>query len=172
MSSIQLNEDTLHGTADGESGVFTNPKTGTVFAGSHVNGSARVGVGTKTSGDTYFVECDAAGKTDGRWLYCFANGTTEYALWKHSKRKEEAVLCADGTCTYKGKACSADFPPFAQLKAKVLPIKARPTSPQPPRSRIRPHPHRPHHPLPPPPPPPAAPQSVHRPCFGTRRNSP
>ena len=135
---------TYHGTADGDCGVFTRPETGSAFAGSHANGCARVGVNTKTSGRTEFVECDADGKSDGRALACDADGDTWYYLFEHGESKEEAVLRADGTCGYNGEDCRADFPPFVQLQAKVLPIKARPQSPQPPRSRIRPHPPRPH----------------------------
>ena len=56
----------------------------------------------------------------------FADGDTGYILCEHGNTKEYAVLHADGTCEYNGMACSADFPPFVELKAKVLPIKARP----------------------------------------------
>ncbi len=59
---------------DDEYGVFTH-KRGTVFAGSHANGSALVGVNTKTSGTMRFVECDADGQYDGRYLRCDADGT-------------------------------------------------------------------------------------------------
>ena len=126
MSTIQYDGSTYRGTADDEYGVFTH-KRGTVFAGSHANGSARVGVNTKTSGTLRFVECDADGQYDGRYLRCDADGDTWYRLMEHGGvPKEQAVLCADGTCTYDNKKCSADFPPFVQLQAKVLPIKARP----------------------------------------------
>jgi hypothetical protein len=97
-----------------------------VFAGSHANGCARVGVNTRTSGTTQFVECDADGKVHGRYLDCYADGDTGYTLYEHGSAKEHALLYADGTCEYNGKACRADFAPFVALQAMVLPIKARP----------------------------------------------
>ena len=125
VPSIQYNGRTYHGTADGEYGVFIN-EGGAVFAGSHANGCARVGVNTVTSGITSFVECDADGELDGRYMGCWADGDMWYSLCEHGSIKEQADLYADGTCEYNGMACSADFPPFVELKAKVLPIKARP----------------------------------------------
>jgi hypothetical protein len=147
--SIRFNWSTYNGTADDYYGVFTRPKTGAVFAGSHANGSGRVGVATATDGSTSFVECDADGKFDGRYLDCYADGDTEYGLCEHGNLKEQAVMFADGTCEYNTKVCSADFPPFVKLKAKVLPIKARPTplcDTSAAASCIRPHPLRPHRP--------------------------
>ena len=79
-----------------------------------------------TNGNTSFVECDADGKDHGRLLGCIAGGDTRYFLWEHGRRKEYALLRADGTCEYNGKDCSADFAPFVALQAEVLPIKARP----------------------------------------------
>jgi hypothetical protein len=165
MPSIQLQGRFYHGPADdGDYGVFTEStlRLG-VFAGSHANGCARVGVITRTNDEneeTRFVECDADGQLDGRYVYCGASGNTEYYLYEHGKDKESAFLHANGRCFYNGEACSADFPPFVELKAKVLPIKARPTAHSPP-SRIRTT-----HPAP------VAPQSAHRPCLalaGARR---
>ncbi len=124
--TINLFGCTYRGAAEGDYGVFTYPETGTVFAGSHANGYARVGVGTKINGTTFFVECDADGKADGRVLDCSDNGYTVYSLCEHGKNKEYAVLRADGTCTYSHKKHSAKYAPFVKLKAKVLPIKARP----------------------------------------------
>ena len=126
--SIRFNWSTYHGLADDYYGVFTRSKDGAVFGGSHASGSARVGVVTATDGSTSFVECDADGKFDGRYLDCYADGDTEYGLCEHGNLKEQAVMFADGTCEYNTKVCSADFPPFVKLKAKVLPIKARPTA--------------------------------------------
>jgi hypothetical protein len=127
MASIQFWGSPYDGTADGEYGVFTS-SCGRVFVfeGSHANGCARVGVHTTTNGTTYFAECDADGQEDGRYLYCFVNGETQYILREHGNIKEHALLEADGTCWYDGKACSADYAPFVQLQAKVEPIKARP----------------------------------------------
>jgi hypothetical protein len=117
---------TFVGTAEGDHGVFT--RSGRVYAGKIAYGCACVGVLTDTSGDTWFVECDADGKEHGRRLDCRANGHTEYRLFKHgfSLGLEWAVLYADGTCTYNGEACPADYAPFVALQAKVVPIKARP----------------------------------------------
>ncbi len=74
MASIQFWGSTYDGTAEGEYGVFTKPKYGHVFTGSHSNGCARVGVHTRTGGYTDFVECDADGKRHGRFLTCCDNG--------------------------------------------------------------------------------------------------
>jgi hypothetical protein len=163
MSSIKAFGDTYDGTAEGEYGVFTNPKNGSVFAGSHANGCARVGVHTYTNGwptallETAFVECNADGNPHGRILVCKADGDTRYFLkctctagtmarsrcssWcglpgEPAKDKERAAVDANGHCYYHDdddgrtvfEGCSADFPPFVKLKAKVLPIKARPTA--------------------------------------------
>jgi hypothetical protein len=93
-------------------------------------------------------------------LVCFADGYTEYWLYEHGNRKDYAVLFADGRCEYNGKDCSADFPAFVKLKAKVLPIKARS------RAHSRQSCICPTHP-------PAPPKSAHRPYFalaGARRD--
>jgi hypothetical protein len=144
MPSIKLplrNEGPFHGPAEGEYGVFTDEEYDEVFAGSHRNGFGRIGVFTDGHGKV-FLECDADGRFDGRFLAYYADGREDYTLYEHGKWKGNAQLRADGTCHYfdqSWKACSADFPPFVALKAEVLPIKARPAahSPQPP-SRIRP----------------------------------
>ena len=125
MTEIKFFGSTFVGTAEGDHGVFTH-SSGTVYAGQIAGDCACVGVLTCTDGTTYFVECDADGKWHGRELVCFAGGDTGYHLYEHGSVKEGAYLYADGTCYYDGKACSADFAPFVQLKAKVLPIKARP----------------------------------------------
>jgi hypothetical protein len=141
MTEIKAFGNTYVGTAEGDHGVFTNPKTGTVYAGKIAGGSACIGVATRTDGTTTFVQCDADGKEHGRELGCAANGDTGYRLCEHGNLKEHAVLYADGTCKYNGKACRANFAPFAALQAMVLPIKARPplVPPQPPLCRIRSH---------------------------------
>jgi hypothetical protein len=157
MTEIKFNRGTYVGTAEGAHGVFTN-SNGTVYAGEIADGSACVGVVTYTDGLTYFVECDADGKTHGRALGCNADGDTGYCRYEHGSEKEHAALCADGTCEYNGKACRADYAPFVALRAMVVPIKARPplVPPQPPLCRIRFHG------------PPIGPTGH---CFGTRRNS-
>ncbi len=130
------------GIAEGEYGVFTDPENGEVFEGSHENGYACVGVGTTTDGTTRFVECDADGWSHGRELVCCAGGNTEYSLYEHGKYKELAILCTDeelirlradhgyGLIYYNGETRVEDYAPlkrpFVALKAKVLPIKARP----------------------------------------------
>ncbi len=133
MTEIKFDGYTYRGTAEGDHGVFTN-SDGTVFAGEIADGSACVGVATWTSGKTWFVECDADGKGHGRALGFWADGDTVYRRYEHNSVKEYAVLLADGTCEYDGKACRADYAPFAALQAMVVPIKARPppVPPQPP----------------------------------------
>jgi hypothetical protein len=125
MTEIKFWGYTYVGTAEGDHGVFTR-SDGAVYAGEIADGSARVGVRTYTNGTTTFVECDADGKAHGRWLRCNAGGGTRYYRYEHGSEKEYAVLLANGTCEYNGKACRADFAPFVALRAKVVPIKARP----------------------------------------------
>jgi hypothetical protein len=126
MTEINAFGWTYVGTAEGDHGVFTHG-SGEVFAGQIAGGAACVGVATKTNGNTYFVEFDADGEPHGRYLACWtATGDTVYHRYEHGNYKESARLNADGTCMYNGKACRADFTPFAALRAKVVPIKARP----------------------------------------------
>jgi hypothetical protein len=159
MTAIKIFGSTYRGTAEGDHGVFTN-SNGRVFAGQIAGDFACVGVLTFTNGSTHFVECDADGNVHGRELGCYAGGDTVYRRYEHGSDKEEAVLRADGTCEYNGKACRADYAPFVALRAKVLPIKARPllVPPQPPL--FMPQFSRPHRP-------PVGPIGH---CFGTRRS--
>ena len=116
---------TYRGTAKDDHGVFTS-SNGRVYAGKIAGGCARVGVVTLTNGTTEYAECGAAGQAHGRVLECIAGGDTEYGLWEHGSNKARARLRADGTCVYNRTACCADYAPFVALRAKVLPIKARP----------------------------------------------
>jgi hypothetical protein len=124
MTEINAFGSTFAGTAEGDHGVFTN-SSGTVYAGQIAGDYVRVGVLTCTDGRTYFVECDADGKEHGRVLYCTADGETWYRRCEHGIAKEYALLTANGTCAYDGKACRADYAPFAALRALIVPIKAR-----------------------------------------------
>jgi hypothetical protein len=134
MTEINAFGSTYVGTAEGDHGVFTNKFTGTVYAGQIAGDSACVGVLTFTDGNTAFVECDADGQPHGRALGCYADGHTVYSRCEHGSRKEDALLRADGTCTYNGEACRADYAPFVALRAMVVPVKARP--PPVPHSRL------------------------------------
>jgi hypothetical protein len=125
MTEITYNWKWYIGTAVDDHGVFKS-NDGEVYAGEIADGSASVGVATMTNGDTYYAECDERGVFHGRHLPCAAAGDTYYLMYDRGSRKEWAVLRADGTCTYDGKACRADYAPFVKLKATVLPIKARP----------------------------------------------
>jgi hypothetical protein len=145
MTEIKFRGRTYRGTAEGDHGVFTN-NSGEVFQGRIAYGSACVGVATRPNGATWFVECDADGKPHGRDLDCFAGGDTVYGLWEHGSYKEYAVLRADGTCSYNGKACRADYAPFVALQAKGLAIKARPALVPPPTAACMPHFFRPRRP--------------------------
>jgi hypothetical protein len=130
MTEIKFNYSTFVGTAEGDHGVFTN-SDGEVYAGEIADRFACVGVLTWPNGATIFVECDADGKRHGRWLDCDADGATAYRRLEHGSVKERAYLCANGTCTYDGKDCRADYAPFVALQATVRPIKARPHQPPP-----------------------------------------
>jgi hypothetical protein len=127
MTEIKYYGFTYRGTAEGDHGVFTK-SDGDVYAGQIAGDYPCVGVVTRTTGTTAFVECDADGKGHGRELVCIAGGHTEYRRFEHGSIKERALLRANGTCEYDGEACRADFAPFAALKTKVLPIKARPST--------------------------------------------
>jgi hypothetical protein len=150
MTEIKFWGDTFRGTAEGDHGIFTG-RDGRVFAGRIAGDFACVGVATWTDGTTWFVECDADGKEHGRGLDCDADGHTVYGRFEHGSCKERAALRADGTCTYNGIPCRADYAPFVALQAKVLAIKARP--PQPPSLYAAFSPR------------PSPPESVHRPLF-------
>jgi hypothetical protein len=126
MTEIKFWGGTYRGTAEGDHGVFTDNSNGRVFAGQIAVDSACVGVLTKTTGTTYFVECDADGEYHGREMDCTAGGDTWYRRYEHGSCKEVALLRADGTCEYDVKACRADYAPFVALRAMVVPIKARP----------------------------------------------
>jgi hypothetical protein len=160
MTEINAFGYTYRGTAEGDHGVFTDNSGGTVFAGQIAGDYVRVGVLTRTDGDTWFVECDADGKEHGRVLRCTAGGDTLYGRCEHGSRKEYAVLWADGTCTYNGTACRADYAPFAALQAMVEPIKARPRTSAPTAASLCAAFFRPHRP-------PIGPIGH---CFGTRRS--
>ncbi len=125
MTEIKFWGRTYVGTAEGDHGVFTN-SNGTVFAGQIAGDYPCVGVATWTDGRTAFVECDADGKVHGRVLGCTAGGDTFYRRCEHGSAKEWAALYANGTCTYNGEGCRADYAPFVALQAMVVPIKARP----------------------------------------------
>jgi hypothetical protein len=125
MTEIKAFRSTYRGTAEGDHGVFTY-SDGTVYAGSIADGSACVGVVKTISGNTFFVECDADGEAHGRALDYYADGDTWYILREHGTDKETAVLNANGTCAYNREWCRADYAPFVALRAKVMPIKARP----------------------------------------------
>jgi hypothetical protein len=160
MTEIKFGGSTYVGTAEGDHGVFTG-SDGTVYAGQIAGRYPRVGVRTLTNGTTFFVECDADGEVHGRWLGCIAGGNTEYIRWEHGSWKEVAVLRADGTCVYDGKACRADYAPFVALQAMVVPIKARPALVPPRPPCFMPPFSRPSHR------PPVGPIGH---CFGTRRS--
>jgi hypothetical protein len=125
MTEIKFWGSKYVGTAEGDHGVFTNSK-GTVYAGEIAGGYPCVGVATDTEGSTEYVECDANGKSHGRYLDCDARGDTVYYRYEHGSEKESAILRADGRCEYNWEACRADYAPFVALQAKVVPIKARP----------------------------------------------
>jgi hypothetical protein len=124
MTEINAFGCTYVGTAEGDHGVFT-ASGGRVFAGQIAGDYACVGVLTYTGGTTSFVECDADGKSHGRFLDCYAGGDTVYGRCEHGSIKEHALLCADGRCKYNREACRADYAPFVALRAMVVPIKAR-----------------------------------------------
>jgi hypothetical protein len=125
MTEIKAAGSTYRGTAEGDHGVFTE-SDGEVWAGKIAGGFACVGMATGTDGTTHFAECDADGNLHGRWLACIAGGDTWFFRCEHGSRKEQAILFANGTCEYDGKACRADYAPFVALQAMVVPIKARP----------------------------------------------
>jgi hypothetical protein len=138
MTEIKFNGSTFVGTAEGDHGVFTDNSDGYVYAGQIAGDYACVGVLTWTNGTTWFVEFDADGQYHGRELGCDADGDTWYNRWEHGGRKEHAALYADGTCSYDGEDCRADFAPFVALRAMVVPIKARPPL-EPPTAAFVPH---------------------------------
>jgi hypothetical protein len=133
IEEIKLWRSTYVGTApECEHGVFTDNSSGRVYAGKIAYGfgvakrCACVGVVTQTNGTTWFVECDADGRSHGYKLDCWADGHAGYYRYEHGSQEEYAILDADGTCYYNNQVCRADYAPFVSLQAKVLAIKARP----------------------------------------------
>ncbi len=62
-----------------------------------------------------------------RW----ADGDTDYILFKHRKPKEGARVNADGDCNYNYVACAPDDPRLLALIAHVAPVEVRPAAPAP-----------------------------------------
>jgi hypothetical protein len=132
MSSIIQNGDTVHGISVDCRGVFTNDKHGKTYAGQCKDGYAcGLGVVTYSSGDKEYAEHGPDGKYDGWLLYRWTDGGTEYSLYERGKRKDWAVVLADGRCSYNGVVCAPDDPRLLVLIAQVAPVEVRPAAPAP-----------------------------------------
>ena len=78
-----------------------------------------------------YAEHGPDGQCDGRHLYRWANGTTDYILFERGESKDSAFVSADGRCHYNGEACAPDDPRLLALIAQVAPVEVRPTAPAP-----------------------------------------
>jgi hypothetical protein len=137
MSSIILRGDTFHGISVFGRGVFTSH--GRTYAGQCKDGHAcGLGVATRSTGTKVYAEHGPDGQVDGRFLGRWADGDTEYYLFERGKRKDFALVYADGSCEYKGVACAPDDPRLLALIAQVAPVEVRPASPAPPPATRRP----------------------------------
>jgi hypothetical protein len=134
MSSIIRYGDTFHGISVFGRGVFTheNEDETMTYAGQHRDGYA-CGLGklTWSGGSKVYAEHGPDGKYDGRSLGRHADGATDYWLFERGKRKDDALVYADGRCTYNYVACAPDDPHLLALIAQVAPVEVRPAAPTP-----------------------------------------
>ncbi len=132
MSSIIRDGDTFHGIRVESRGVFTNDERGHTYAGQIRDGHAcGLGVLAGSGGTKEYAEHGPDGKCDGRHLYRNANGFTGYRLYERGKRKDSAIVSANGRCLYNLKACAPDDPRVLALIAQVAPVEVRPAAPAP-----------------------------------------
>ena len=130
MSSIIRAGDTFRGISVFGRGVFTDD--GDTYAGQHRNGYAcGLGVLAWSSGTKVYAEHGPDGQCDGRNLQRWADGATNYCLFERGKRKDTALVYADGRCYYNGVACAPDDPRVLALIALVGPVEVRPAAPSP-----------------------------------------
>jgi hypothetical protein len=128
MSSIIREGDTYHGISVFGRGLFTND--GHTFAGQYRDGYAcGLGVLTHSSGSKGYAEHGPDGRVDVRCLGRTAHGDTRYCLFERGEPKEDAVVFADGSCTYDGEACAPDDLRLLALIAHVAPVEVRPAAP-------------------------------------------
>jgi hypothetical protein len=134
MSSIIREGDTFHGISVESRGVFTNNEHGWTYAGQCRDGYAcGHGVTTWSSVAKEYAEHGPDGQFDGRCVYRWADGDTNYFLSERGERKGSAHVYADGRCEYNGEACAPDDPRLVALIAQVAPVEVRaPRSPSPP----------------------------------------
>jgi hypothetical protein len=127
MSSIIRDGDTYHGISVFGRGVFKHGRR--TYAGQCKDGYAcGLGVLTTSFGSKIYAEHGPDGKSDGRNLWRFANGDTNYRLYERGKRKDYLLVFADGRCKYNGEVCAPDDPPLLALIAQVAPVEVRPAA--------------------------------------------
>ena len=133
MSSIIRDGDTFHGISVFGRGMFTNNEYGgRTYAGQCKDGHAcGLGVLTWSRGSKEYAEHGPDGKFDGRYLYRYARGHTDYSLFERGKQRDSAYVSADGTCYYIGEGCAPDDPRLLALIAQVAPVEVRPAAPAP-----------------------------------------
>ena len=127
MPSIIMDGDTFHGISVDCRGLFTNDPSGyfrRTYAGQCRDGYAcGLAVVTWPSGTKFYAEHGPDGQYDGRWLWRNAGGNTWYRLYERGKRKEPAVVFANGRCCHNGVACAPDDPRLLALIAQVAPVE-------------------------------------------------
>ncbi len=133
MSSIIRRGDTFHGISVFGRGVFT--KYGHTYSGQIRDGYA-CGLGVTmnsfgSSGRKEYAEHGPDGQFDGRCLFRWASGNTDYRLYERGKLTDNAEVSADGPCWYNSEACAPDDPRVLALKALVAPVEVRPAAPAP-----------------------------------------
>jgi hypothetical protein len=134
MSSIIRARETYHGISVFGRGVFTHEfDGGWTYAGQCKDGYAcGLGVLTWSSGANQYAEHGPDGQWDGRYLFHFPSGCTEYRLFERGNAKDFALVFADGRCECNGEDCAPDDPRLLALIAQVAPVEVRPRSPSPP----------------------------------------
>jgi hypothetical protein len=133
MSSIIRDGDTFHGISVAGRGMFTNDEFGRrTYAGQCKDGHAcGLGVATWSDGYKEYAEHGPDGKYDGRYMYRWTGGNTEYYLYERGKAKEYAFVYAGGRCNYSGVACAPDDLRLLALIAQVASVEVRPAAPAP-----------------------------------------
>jgi hypothetical protein len=127
MSSIISDGDTYHGISVFGRGVFKHGRR--TYAGQCKDGHAcGLGVLTTSFGSKIYAEHGPDGQCDGRNLWRFANGDTNYRLYERGKRKDYVLVYADGFCKYNGEDCAPDDPRLLALIAQVAPVEVRPAA--------------------------------------------
>ena len=129
MSSITRGGETYHGISVESRGVFKDEYGTRTYAGQCKDGYAcGLGVATYSDGTKVYAEHGPDGQCDGRYFGRDARGNNFYYLFERGKRKDNALVSADGRCWYNYELCAPDDPRLLALIAQVAPVEVRPAA--------------------------------------------